>query len=414
MDFRGYVHAVHLLSFLGGVLQMPRIRATSELLIGTVLLAGLALPTLDSIARLDPAPAPQEKRALATWPGMPYSVAALLEFPGLVDSFVADHFGFRNALLRLHNYLTACLLGVSPSPSVEVMIGRDGWFYYTGENTLAYVEGRNLLSDTEVAAWRLALRQRSEWLAKQGIRYLVVLAPGKPSIYPEHLPRWVRPSRKETRADQIMAAVRGCSDVDVLDLRPTMLEAKRRARLYQPTDTHWNAIGAYAAYHAIMSRLMRWFPAARPMPFSSFDLEWGNDPGGDLAVMLDVQGLVCEARPWMAPKQPSRVRTLPIRDYASRSVWHRGQEPIVTERPGADIPRVVVLRDSFAVALVPFLSEHFGRAVYLWTAELDPRVIAREHPDLVIQEYAERWFSVLDPENPAAIAAVQPAEPQPE
>ncbi len=45
---------------------------------------------------------------------------------------------------------------------------------------------------------------------------------------------------------------------------------------------------------------------------------------------------------------------------------------------GAALPRAVVLRDSFAGALIPFLSEHFARVLYLFTEDLDPVVVERD------------------------------------
>jgi len=77
----------------------------------------------------------------------------------------------------------------------------------------------------------------------------------------------------------------------------------------------------------------------------------------------------------------------------------------VTVRPDAPIRRAVVFRDSFSMALVPFLSEEFGRAVYLWIQDFEPSVIEREKPDLVIQEYTERLLSVITPADPPDLAA---------
>ena len=64
---------------------------------------------------------------------------------------------------------------------------------------------------------------------------------------------------------------------------------------------------------------------------------------------------------------------------------------IVTEQdaPGSR-RRAVVFRDSFGSALIPFLSEHFSRAVYLWQYNVDPDVVLAEHPDVVIQEWVGR------------------------
>ena len=56
-----------------------------------------------------------------------------------------------------------------------------------------------------------------------------------------------------------------------------------------------------------------------------------------------------------------------------------------------------MFRDSFASRLVPFLSEHFSRAVYLWQNDFDAEVIEQEHPDVVIQEIVSRHLYVYSP-----------------
>jgi hypothetical protein len=39
---------------------------------------------------------------------------------------------------------------------------------------------------------------------------------------------------------------------------------------------------------------------------------------------------------------------------------------------------------------VPFLSEHFSRAVYLWQNDFLPGQVTAEHPDVVIDEIVGR------------------------
>jgi alginate O-acetyltransferase complex protein AlgJ len=386
-----------------------RVRAAVNLLTGIVFAGLLAMPALDTTFGLDRT-ALEEKRQLALRPGLPLSLQAVAELPTDFDAYVEDHFGFRSLLVRLHARATVCWLGVLPSPNVEIIVGRHGWLFFTGQNSVAYIEGRNPFSESDIEAWRLSLRQRNDWLASRGIRYLVVFAPGSPSIYPEHLPRWVRPSSHGTRLDQLLSAMRGCPEVAVLDLRPALLGIKKLALAYSPTDTHWNMVGAWAAYDAIMKALTRWFPEAQPTPPSGFDVAWGRGPGGDLAAMAGIKGLVSEPIVWVAPRTPSRCRTLPSGDYATLRAWPKLQEPVITVRDHGDIPSVVVFRDSFSVALVPYLSEHFGRAVYLWIQDFEPSVIEREKPDLVIQEYTERMLSVLSPANPPALTP-EPVKP---
>ena len=52
-----------------------------------------------------------------------------------------------------------------------------------------------------------------------------------------------------------------------------------------------------------------------------------------------------------------------------------------------------MFRDSFANALIPFLSESFDRIVYVWQPDVHPQVVQIEKPDVVIHEIAERFLA---------------------
>ena len=62
----------------------------------------------------------------------------------------------------------------------------------------------------------------------------------------------------------------------------------------------------------------------------------------------------------------------------------------------------MVFRDSFGSALIPFLSEHFSRALYLWQYNFDPDVVQAEDPDVVVQEWVGRRLSTMPPYDPFA------------
>ena len=87
---------------------------------------------------------------------------------------------------------------------------------------------------------------------------------------------------------------------------------------------------------------------------------------------------------------------VPRRPRLARVIEPAGAGPtdelgrLATEIPGSRLPRAVILRDSFVSRLVPFLSEHFSRAVYLWQNDFDAEVMRTEHPDVVIQEIVGR------------------------
>ncbi len=65
---------------------------------------------------------------------------------------------------------------------------------------------------------------------------------------------------------------------------------------------------------------------------------------------------------------------------------------LVTEHRDPTLPKAMIFRDSFAGRLIPFLSEHFSRAFYLWQNEFDFDDIERQKPAVVIQEFVARHF----------------------
>ena len=58
----------------------------------------------------------------------------------------------------------------------------------------------------------------------------------------------------------------------------------------------------------------------------------------------------------------------------------------MTEITGSALPRALIFRDSFASRLIPYLSAHFSRAVYVWQKGFSAKAVEDEHPDVVIQE----------------------------
>jgi hypothetical protein len=70
---------------------------------------------------------------------------------------------------------------------------------------------------------------------------------------------------------------------------------------------------------------------------------------------------------------------------------------LVTEIPDSTLPRAVIFRDSFVSSLVPFLSEHFSRAVYVWQNDFDAETVVKERADVVIQEIVGRHLYTFTP-----------------
>ena len=327
-----------------------------------------------------------ENRPMAPWP----APAMSREFAPAFDRAFSDRFGGRDALVRLHHSGLLRMFGVSSLSTV--MVGNDGWYYWLGEDGHSldrHYRGTREFPQAEVESTVTEFARRKQWLAERGIAYVVVAVPDKFTIYPEHLPHWVTRKLDRTPYDRVVEAIARDGRVPFVDLREPLRAAKAKERTYYKTDSHWNLNGAIVGYEALMREVRKAIPdkLSSIAPVKRPPYTPGADfYSGDLLQMLGM---------------PSRVREDDVAplgkllgDTTSRCAKRvdkdefPGFEMYMCDRPG--LPKLVMLRDSMAIALIPLLSENFSRAVYASTRELDRAMIEREKPDVVIEELVER------------------------
>lgn len=352
-------------------------------LLVVLFVAVIALPLAATLAGVDGADPGAENRELAPWPRLAASRQAIGELPEAFSAWFDDHFAFRARLVRWYGESRLFALGVSPSAAV--VRGRGGWFFYGDDKSVEDYANAEPLSDDALANWRAAILAARAWLDARGIAYVFTITPDKHVIYGEEMPPTIARVGDLSRADQLFTALQDTGLA--VDVRPAVFEAKTRERVYQQTDTHWNDRGALAAYQqiitAVRARVPRTPPAWTRDDFVPLDrtLE-----GLDLAGMMGLTRVMREVDMTLAPRRPRRARVVDPAGAGPTDELGR----IVTEIDDPSLPRAVIFRDSFTSRLVPFLSEHFSRAVYLWQNDFDAAVVTQEHPDVVIQQIVGR------------------------
>jgi len=188
-----------------------------------------------------------------------------------------------------------------------------------------------------------------------------------------------------SRTDQLFTALQDTGLA--VDVRSSLADAKARERLYQQTDTHWNDRGAFIAYQRIIAAVRARVPKTPPAwTRDDFEPLERRTDAMDLGGMMGLKRVLHETDLLLVPRRPRRARVVEPTGAAPTAE----EGTLITEVDDPSLPRAVVFRDSFVSRLVPFLSEHFSRAVYLWQNDFDPDVVVREHPDVVIQEIVGR------------------------
>lgn len=369
-----------------------------------VFVLAIGLPFACTVAGVEGGDAAAENRTLAPPPHWNGTAASAVAYLGALGRWFDDHFAFRSTLVRWD--ASARLFVLGQSPSTVAIKGSDGWLYFAADGAVEDYANASLMTAEDVNLWRETLMRTNDWLHGRRVAYLFMLAPDKPVIYPEHMPATIRRIQATSRMDQVYAALAG-TEVSTVDVRPALFAAKGSGRLYHLTDTHWNDRGALVAYQQLAGAIRRLVPATPPA-WSQGDFEpvERDVPGMDVARMMGLSAVVREPNLQLVPRRPRRARVVEPSGAQSREPAGR----LVTEVPDATLPRAVIFRDSFTTGLVPFLSEHFSRAVYLWQDDFDADVVVAEHPDIVIQQIVGRHLYTFIP-SPELIPPASPAPP---
>jgi alginate O-acetyltransferase complex protein AlgJ len=352
-------------------------------------LIAITLPLAGLVLHLDMAFVLDENRELAPLPELKWDRAVLAGFPAQFEAYWNDNFGFRQRFIHWFNTVKVAVLGDSPNP--KVILGRNGWLF-SGDVDLEYYRALTPLTPAQLDKWQRTFESRRDRLAARGIPYLVVFAPSKCTMYPEYMPRAYNRVHARSRLDQLSAHLQAHSTLTTIDLRAPLLAEKARAQIYYRTDSHWNSRGAYVGYSRIMHVLCAWFPQLQPIPRSEFRELRISEIGRDLSLLLGMRKYYADNYVDLIMTRPKRA--VDVQNPAGAGTPGgkfptRGPD-IIFEHPDQKLPCAVMFRDSFASWLIPLLSEHFRRIVFSWQYSFDLEIVDREHPDVVIQEMAER------------------------
>ena len=350
------------------------------ILIGTFA-ALLWLPTVDNFLHLDHTSAFNEKRAPAAFPKLKGGTTGIQDYVKGLEAYFNDHFGWRRQLIRWHGAVEIAVF--RKKTANEVVWGTDGWLYYypprPGDDPRS--RGPKLFSPQELETLRHTLECRRDWLACRGITYLFVVAPNKQTIYPEHLPSWLK-SPGPTRLDQFLWYMRNHSTVAILDLREPLKQGKSLAPTYYRSDSHWNSFGGFIASQEIIRALSCDMPEVRPVVLESFRMARSPIQGGDLADLLGIYSDDEDVTLLPGPTLPKVNETVSDPGMIKPSFFSTNASASAT---------AVVFRDSFGTALRPFMGYSFKSISYIWTArDFDLKVVEQLKPNVVVSELAER------------------------
>lgn len=333
---------------------------------GALLLPAVLMPFL----RPD---AGAENRTLAEKPALKTEDGSLnRDFLADAEAWFSDHFALRGQLVTGYGTLTKSLFATSAEPSV--IVGKEGWLYYT--DTLPDILGEQRLTGAELEHIVRTLELMQNYCVKYGARFLFACAPNKAEIYPQYLPARILPGKEGNTLSALKEEL-AYSGVKSCDLQKALRNQAETAEfpVYHKLDTHWNGDGAMTAYKALMRT------AGLPdRGFDEYPRTVAHDFEGDLQKML---------LPGSAETDDDPVYAVP-QTYKTVGRY-RGVDDMTIRTECADGEgSLLMFRDSFGRALIPLLSQRFASCTYSRAEEMPLDLIAEQPTDTVICEIVER------------------------
>jgi hypothetical protein len=277
------------------------------------------------------------------------------------------------------------------SPSARVAVGKDGWFYFDNYNSLLDAAGQATISDELVERGVEHFAKNWKMVQQQGMDYLLIIAADKASIYPEFLPDYIKPASPH-RIDKFLTALtKKYPDFPVLDVRPILLKAKEKEKVYQETDTHWNRRGAHGAYVEMMKMLAKKDPRFVANSRKKFNDVAKDYIRGDISDIMGTNNSNLNYE--LEPKFKETITKLEASDE-EKKIFHN---VTIYSNDNKNLPRLFVYQDSYFGDLFRFVSGHFSYAFYTnqYPCDVDLEVVKKYRPNVVIQEFWEGRVEVV-------------------
>lgn len=287
-------------------------------------------------------------------------------------NYIGTRFAPRPHLVSARSFLFEKLLHTSAES--QVVLGLDGQLFYS--STLDDYCGVGL-EDADLHRIAEHLADIQATVESEGGRFLFTVAPNKNSLIPGKMPLRYPADHVHANYTRLLPMLEEAG-VHTLDLAAIL---SSNADLYYQTDSHWTAEGAAIAADALLATL------GRESHYSDGPFSENGRHIGDLYQMLYPIGKGREAELVYSPGFTFDTASDP---RGGNAITIQTMTP---NRSGSLYCR----RDSFGIALYPYLAESFGTAEFSRSADYSVDAFSVVNADVVILEIVERNLPLLLP-----------------
>lgn len=257
--------------------------------------------------------------------------------------------------------------------------------------------GTNILSDNQVDGVQKRIKSKVDYLAGRDCKLVYLIITNPMEIYPETAPeRFVRSDEDISRTEQFEKAARAAG-ATVIDAREILEEHRDDIyKIYNKTDSHWTAYGAYWGYKILMDEIGKDYEAAKPLPIDgNFEFYNKESMSGDMMVHLLLQNSLLHENGTFVKWLTKAVSNPDVYVKGSVQLDFSPVQDTQTVRNRLDPegkPTAMIVRDSFSTNIYGYVNNSFSEVYWqnMWNYKFDKDYIENTNPDYYIYIVAER------------------------
>ena len=325
-----------------------------------------------------------ENRQLSEFPSPKTEEGKInVEWLSQAGDYFQEHFAFRNKLVTGNALLHGRLLETSTADGV--IQGKNGWLYY--KDSLNDYLGQDLLSDRSLFNIAHMLSMTQQALEEKGVNFLFTIAPNKNSLYGDNMPYYDKLKVSGQTNRENLENWLKTEKVAYADLYQALMEEDEV--LYHARDSHWNNKGAALAADVLMDALGKDHDSYEGESYTV-----RRDYTGDLDTMLYP----------LASTADDEIYYDKETTYATVEEIQSNFDPRITTVNPVKEGSLVMYRDSFGNALLPYMADAYANAYFSRGIPYQLMDVETHSADTVIIERAERFLPEMSQFPPVLTA----------
>lgn len=309
------------------------------------------------------------------------NINKLDNFPKECEDYLSDNFSFRTPMIEWNKFIKLHFFRVSPDLE-HLIIGKNGRYFIAGKDREIY-EGNQQLTQKQLDSLEVEWERRSTFFKQHNTIHYLAIAPTALEVYPEDLPFNIVKRHPDSHSEQLRKRL---PPSFYIDLKP-ILKKEKTHNLYFKLDNHWNKRAGFVVAEALMNKMKKdHFPELSTNYFKQYKWTTSYTENGYLGSFL--------------PKK-YRTEKIPEPIYQDQALMADkfGFEPpsdfiykdqfethYIHNKPKNKL-KLLIIRDSFGEAVVPFLKEGFAETLVIfdsWKYGLNSEIITAYKPDVVV------------------------------